>query len=43
MLERHLDLISTQLQDGAQWFKIRNRKYSEWAGGEKFFERERDC
>jgi ATP-dependent DNA ligase len=25
------------LQDGAQWFKIRNRKYSQWTGWEKFF------
>jgi hypothetical protein len=30
------------LQDSAQWFKIRNRKYSQWAGREKFFEREAD-
>ena len=30
------------LQDAAQWFKIRNRKYSQWAGREKFFERERE-
>ena len=30
------------LQDSAQWFKIRNRKYSQWGGREKFFERERD-
>jgi hypothetical protein len=29
------------LQDSAQWFKIRNRKYSRGAGREKFFERER--
>ena len=26
----------------AAWFKIRNRKYSQWAGREKFFERERE-
>lgn len=26
------------LQDRAQWFKIRNRRYSQWAGREKFFE-----
>jgi ATP-dependent DNA ligase len=25
------------LQDLAQWFKIRNRKYSQWTGWEKFF------
>jgi len=30
------------LQDAAQWFKIRNRKYSQWAGWEKFFGRDRD-
>jgi ATP-dependent DNA ligase len=29
------------LQEAAQWFKIRNRKYSQWAGREKLFERER--
>jgi bifunctional non-homologous end joining protein LigD len=28
------------LEDSAQWFKIRNQKYSQWAGREKFFERE---
>jgi hypothetical protein len=30
------------LQDSAQWLKIRNGRYSQWAGREKFFERERD-
>jgi len=30
------------LQDAAQWLKIRNRRYSQWAGREKFFERERE-
>jgi ATP-dependent DNA ligase len=25
------------LGDSAQWFKIRPRKYSQWAGREKFF------
>ena len=30
------------LQDTAQWLKIRNRRYSQWAGREKFFERERE-
>src|SRR5579863_1992115 len=30
------------LQEHAQWIKIRNQKYSEWAGREKFFERERE-
>jgi hypothetical protein len=30
------------LQASAQWLKIRNRKYSQWAGREKFFERERE-
>lgn len=30
------------LQTSAQWLKIRNRKYSQWAGREKFFERERE-
>ena len=30
------------LEDAAQWFKIRNRKYSQWAGSEKFFEHERN-
>src|SRR5215469_3429713 len=30
------------LQDAAQWFKIRNRKYSQWTGREKFFDRERE-
>jgi bifunctional non-homologous end joining protein LigD len=30
------------LQNSAQWLKIRNRKYSQWAGREKFFERERE-
>jgi ATP-dependent DNA ligase len=29
-------------EDSAQWFKIRNRKYSQWADREKFFERERE-
>ena len=28
------------LQDQAQWLKIRNRKYSQWAGREKFFDLE---
>jgi bifunctional non-homologous end joining protein LigD len=31
------------LQASAQWLKIRNRKYSQWAGREKFFEREREA
>jgi bifunctional non-homologous end joining protein LigD len=30
------------LQDHAQWLKIRNQSYSQWAGREKFFERERE-
>jgi bifunctional non-homologous end joining protein LigD len=30
------------LQDMAQWLKIRNQKYSQWAGREKFFERDRE-
>jgi ATP-dependent DNA ligase len=30
------------LQYAGQWLKIRNRKYSQWAGREKFFGRERD-
>ena len=30
------------LQDAAQWLKIRNQRYSQWAGREKFFERERE-
>ena len=30
------------LQDSAQWVKSRNRGYSQWAGREKFFEREVD-
>ena len=30
------------LEESAQWFKIRNRKYSQRAGREKFFERERE-
>jgi bifunctional non-homologous end joining protein LigD len=30
------------LQNAAQWFKIRNPKYSQWAGRERFFERERE-
>ena len=29
------------LQDTAQWFKIRDGKYSHWTGREKFFEPER--
>jgi hypothetical protein len=32
----------TYLQNSAQWLKIRNRKYSQWMGREKFFERERE-
>ena len=28
--------------DAAQWLKIRNRKYCQWAGRKKFFERERE-
>lgn len=30
------------LQEQAQWIKIRNQNYSQWAGREKFFERERE-
>ncbi len=30
------------LQEQAQWKKIRNQKYSQWAGREEFFERERE-
>lgn len=30
------------LQEAAQWLKIRNRGYSQWAGREQFFERERN-
>ena len=30
------------LQQQAQWLKIRNPKYSPWAGREKLFERERE-
>jgi hypothetical protein len=30
------------LPDTESWFKIRNREYSQWAGREKYFERERD-
>ena len=30
------------LQETAQWVKIRNRGYSQWAGRERFFERERE-
>ena len=30
------------LPDTGSWFKIRNRQYSQWAGREKYFERERD-
>jgi hypothetical protein len=30
------------LQEQAQWLKIRNQQYSQWAGREKFFERERE-
>ena len=29
------------LLDNAKWYKIRNRKYSQWIGREKLFERER--
>ena len=29
------------LPDNAKWYKIRNRNYSQWAGREKLFERER--
>ena len=29
------------LPDHAQWFKIRNRRYSQWEGREELFERER--
>jgi len=29
------------LLDNAKWYKIRNRNYSQWAGREKLFERER--
>jgi len=29
------------LLDNAKWYKIRNRDYSQWAGREKLFERER--
>lgn len=31
------------LQEQAQWLKIRNHQYSQWAGREKFFEREREA
>ena len=27
------------LPDNAKWYKIRNRKYSQWSGREKLFER----
>ncbi len=30
------------LQDHAGWSKIRNRAYTQWAGREKLFERERE-
>jgi ATP-dependent DNA ligase len=30
------------LQDHAGWLKIRNRQYTQWAGREKLFERERE-
>jgi hypothetical protein len=35
--------FSPYLQDQAQWFKIRNPRYSQWVGREKFFEREREA
>lgn len=34
--------LGPYLQDAEQWFQIRNRKYSQWAGREKFVERERE-
>jgi hypothetical protein len=34
--------VRPHLQDSAQWFKIRNRKYSQWACRENFFEREQE-
>jgi len=33
---------SPYLPDHAGWTKIRNRDYSQWAGREELFERERD-
>jgi len=34
--------FSPYLPDQARWLKIRNQQYSEWAGREKFFGRERE-